>query len=52
MAGIRKKRTANDLIEIGASAKFSDGFFIRKMKDYREISRVGLLAWIEAEIGT
>lgn len=35
------------MIEIGSHADFADSFYIREMKDYRKMSRVELLAWIE-----
>jgi PAS domain S-box-containing protein len=34
-------------IEIGSHDGFADSFYIREMKDYRKMSRSGLLAWIE-----
>jgi two-component system CheB/CheR fusion protein len=33
--------------EIGSGAEFPDSFFIGQMKDYRKMSRAGLLEWIE-----
>jgi PAS domain S-box-containing protein len=40
-------RAAQGRIEIGSGGDFSDIPFILEMKDYRKMSKAGLLAWIE-----
>ena len=34
-------------IAVGSTDDFADSLFIREMKDYRQMSRAELLAWIE-----
>ena len=42
-----RRATTKGRIEIGSGGKFPDIPFIVEMKDYRKLSKAGLLAWIE-----